>query len=206
MSLALFSQHYSLAGKTLVMLGGASPLGLPVSETLARAGADMVIAGRSEARGHACVERIRSCGGVGGYAYADLTDRQSLEGLVEYALGEYGKVDGLVQVASSRWSPTWISNAESQFHPAMATDAASAVMLRLVPARPAEWQLPPVVSPSPQTGVATVATHTVVVPCPAPQGSWKARHVDPASAAALLLLCQAQRLHNATLVLQEVSL
>ena len=39
MSLALYTQHFSLSGRTIVLLGGASAMGVAIAEAVARAGA-----------------------------------------------------------------------------------------------------------------------------------------------------------------------
>ena len=122
MSLALFSQHFSLSGRTVVLLGGAGVMGGAMAEAAARAGADLIIAGRSGARGHACVERVRSCGGVGGYSPVDLSQPATLPKLIDYALGEYGKIDALLQVASPTWSSEWLVRAGKAFQQAMQDD------------------------------------------------------------------------------------
>jgi NAD(P)-dependent dehydrogenase (short-subunit alcohol dehydrogenase family) len=82
-----------------VVIGATGTLGAALAEGIAQAGATVVVAGRSEARGHACVERIRSRSGEAGFRQVDVCDRQSIRDLWEYATGEHGRVDMLVNCA-----------------------------------------------------------------------------------------------------------
>lgn len=90
---------FGLEGKSAVVIGGTGVLGGALCEGIAQAGARVVVAGRSESRGHQRVEVIRALGGEAGFRSVDVASRQSIEELKEYMLGEFGSVDVLVNCA-----------------------------------------------------------------------------------------------------------
>ncbi len=91
---------FGLDDQVAVVIGGGGSVGAALCEGLAQAGANLVIAGRSMARGHKCVEMVRALAGRAGYCHVDVTSRDSLTALREYAVGEYGRIDMLVNCAA----------------------------------------------------------------------------------------------------------
>ncbi len=80
-----------LTGQRAVVVGGTSGIGLALALGLARAGADVAVAGRRLALAEDATRQITAMGRRGVAAAADVTDRASLEALrqtVEQALGE----------------------------------------------------------------------------------------------------------------------
>lgn len=92
-------QMFGLDGRVAVVIGATGVLGGALAEGLGRAGATVVVAGRSESRGQQCVERIRSLAGHAGFRDVDVASRESMAGLLDYTLGEHGRVDVLVNCA-----------------------------------------------------------------------------------------------------------
>jgi len=89
-------QLFGLDGLSAVVVGGTGVLCGAIAEGLARAGANVVIAGRSRERG---AERVASIGRHGGQARfeaVDVTDRASIESLRDRCWGAWGRVDILV--------------------------------------------------------------------------------------------------------------
>ncbi|HEV8692704.1 MAG TPA: SDR family oxidoreductase, partial [Lysobacter sp.] len=86
----------TLAGKSLVIIGGTSGLGLSAAKALVAAGAKVVVVGRDEER----VETAeKALGGQGiGFA-ADATDPKSAPAAIRIAAGNYGGFHGLYHVA-----------------------------------------------------------------------------------------------------------
>lgn len=99
MSMEFLKQLFSLEGQTAVVIGGTGVLGGAICEGLAQAGAYLVVAGRSEARGHRRVEVIRGLGGQAGFVSVDVTSRDSIGALLDTTLGERGNVEMLVNCA-----------------------------------------------------------------------------------------------------------
>ncbi|SPT49443.1 3-oxoacyl-[acyl-carrier-protein] reductase FabG [Actinomadura madurae] len=97
----------SLAGRTAVILGGSSGIGLAAGELLASAGARIVLAGRDKERLDAAVARVTAAGTgaeVSGTA-ADVADESALEevferaGTVDHVLVTAGRPAGMGPVA-----------------------------------------------------------------------------------------------------------
>src|SRR4051794_36362139 len=64
---------FGLVGRTAVVIGGTGVLGGAIADTLARAGATVVIVGRDAEAGATAVERIKKHGGAAEYYKADVT-------------------------------------------------------------------------------------------------------------------------------------
>lgn len=87
---------FSLEGKTALITGGGSGLGLAMAGAFVEAGAEVIITGRTE-------EKLQeACSGMGPgahYEVNDVTDLKSLPGLVEAVEKRYGPIDVLVNNA-----------------------------------------------------------------------------------------------------------
>jgi NAD(P)-dependent dehydrogenase (short-subunit alcohol dehydrogenase family) len=92
-------QLFGLDEATVVVIGGTGVLGGALSDGLARAGAHVVVAGRSEERGQARVAAIRQEGGQASFFSVDVSSRQSLHGLLEQSRKISGTVQALVNCA-----------------------------------------------------------------------------------------------------------
>ena len=84
-----------LAGQRALVTGATSGIGRAVALKLAEAGAEVVVAGRDQARGAATVAAIDRAGGHASFIAADLNDLDSVQRLAEQA----GDVDILVNNA-----------------------------------------------------------------------------------------------------------
>ena len=89
----------TLAGKTAVVIGGTSGLGLAISLGLADAGADVVPSSRRSEHVEATVRAIEARGRRGLAVPSDVADRGSLEALLSASVKSFGKVDILVNCA-----------------------------------------------------------------------------------------------------------
>jgi NAD(P)-dependent dehydrogenase (short-subunit alcohol dehydrogenase family) len=96
-----------LTSKTAVVIGGTSGIGLALATGLAQAGANVVPTSRRVDRVEAAVAKITKAGGKSLALASDVTDRSSLEALLNATCAEFGKVDILVNCAGlTRRSPT----------------------------------------------------------------------------------------------------
>jgi NAD(P)-dependent dehydrogenase (short-subunit alcohol dehydrogenase family) len=97
----------TLAGKTIIITGGGSGLGLSMAKDVAALGARVVIAGRNEERLREAAKSVAEAGRpAGGAALAvptDVRDVDQVKFLVARAVGEYGQVDGLVNNAAGNF-------------------------------------------------------------------------------------------------------
>jgi NAD(P)-dependent dehydrogenase (short-subunit alcohol dehydrogenase family) len=100
-------QAFDLTGKTAVVIGGTSGIGRAIAIGLAEAGADVVPTSRRSEQVTEAASEIRERGRRSLEVVSDVTDRTSLAHLLEKCIGEFGKVDILVNSAGkTRRTPT----------------------------------------------------------------------------------------------------
>ncbi|MEM7601889.1 MAG: SDR family oxidoreductase [Verrucomicrobiota bacterium] len=89
----------SLSGKTAVVTGGASGIGLAISNHFAKAGAEVAILDFDEEAGALAVREIEACGGSGLALKCDVSDQESIQKAVAAIRQAFGKIDILVNNA-----------------------------------------------------------------------------------------------------------
>ncbi len=93
------SDMFDLSGKTAIVTGGNGGIGLGIAKGLAKAGANIVVASRNEAKTEAALGDLRALGASAIGVTADVTDEASVAGAVGAATSEFGAVDILVNNA-----------------------------------------------------------------------------------------------------------
>lgn len=99
----------SLAGKVAFVAGASRGIGATVAEALAREGAAVAVAARSEQEGkvpgtiHAVAGRITSAGGRALAVSCDVTSEESVEAAVAQTVSEFGGIDILIANAGVLW-------------------------------------------------------------------------------------------------------
>ncbi len=93
------SKLFDLAGKTAVVVGGTSGIGLAMAIGLAEAGADVVASSRRGEQVDAAAASIEAAGVRTIRQTSDVADRASLETLCSATLEAFGKVDILINCA-----------------------------------------------------------------------------------------------------------
>lgn len=88
-----------LSGKTAVVIGGTSGIGLAITRGLAQAGANVVPTGRRSEQVKAAAAEVSALGRRSIAQTCDVTDNQSLDMLLAKACGEFGGVEILVNCA-----------------------------------------------------------------------------------------------------------
>lgn len=90
---------FSLKGKVAIVTGASRGMGKVMSLTLAEAGADVVVAARTQVKLEALSEQIRSLNRNCLAYQIDMTEFNKIELMVEKTIAEFGKVDILVNNA-----------------------------------------------------------------------------------------------------------
>lgn len=88
-----------LKDKVAIVTGSTSGMGRATAVLFAREGAKVVITGRDEKRAKEAVNQIKDEGFEASYILADMTDTDSVAGIVKTTLERYGTVDILVNNA-----------------------------------------------------------------------------------------------------------
>ena len=93
------SKLFDLAGKSAVVVGGTSGIGLAMAIGLAEAGADVVATSRRAEQVAQAATAIEAAGGRALRLTSDVADRASLEKLCAETIAAFGKVDILINCA-----------------------------------------------------------------------------------------------------------
>jgi len=96
LTLVNYQSVFSLEGKIALITGGGSGIGYDIAQCMTHAGATVIITGRRE---HALQEATEALGETVHYVVNDVTELESLEGLVETIEATYGPIDILVNNA-----------------------------------------------------------------------------------------------------------
>ncbi|HJN67417.1 MAG TPA: SDR family oxidoreductase [Pirellulales bacterium] len=106
---------FGMDGHVAVVIGGTGVLGGAIAESLAQAGASVVIAGRNSQRGEVRVSAIESLGGKAAFLPVDATSRESVEGLLAATVEQFGRCDMLVNSAGVNSADPYFEIEEADF-------------------------------------------------------------------------------------------
>ncbi len=116
----------TLHGKTALVTGSTSGIGLGIALCLAKAGANLVLNGFGDSE--AALAEVRALGGEVRHHPADMTRPEQIEAMIAYAEAEFGGIDILVNNAGiqhvapvetfpvERWDAIIAINLSSAFH------------------------------------------------------------------------------------------
>lgn len=94
--------RFRLNGKTAIVTGGNRGIGRGISDALAQAGANVVVANRDVEAGSTAAEEITDeTGNEALYVQTDVTDEESVGELVDATIEEFGDIDVLVNNAGT---------------------------------------------------------------------------------------------------------
>lgn len=87
------------AGKTALVTGANSGIGIAIAMHMASLAAKVVLVGRRRERGLSVVREIERRGGIGQYVEADVSERGVPDRIVEQIASRHGRLDILVNDA-----------------------------------------------------------------------------------------------------------
>ncbi len=94
-------ESLSLDGKSVVITGGGTGLGRAMVRALARAGADLAIAGRRPGPIEEAVDEVKSLGRDAVAVPTDVTDSDQVNELISSSIQRFGKIDVLINNAGA---------------------------------------------------------------------------------------------------------
>lgn len=106
---------FSLSGKTAVVIGGTGELCGAMAEGMAKAGAEVVLVGRSEEKAKARLATIEAAGGTAWFEPCEVDAKENLEDLLNRVLDRAGKVDILVNGAGTNSATPFLEVPEDEF-------------------------------------------------------------------------------------------
>jgi len=114
--------NVDLSGKTAIVTGGSRGIGKAISLALAQAGANVVIAARSEEESpnppgtiYKTAEEIQNLGGKAIAVRCDVTEGDEVKNMVEQAMATYGAIDILVNNAGVMLGSSFLETEVTDF-------------------------------------------------------------------------------------------
>ncbi len=89
-------RDFDLAGQSIIVTGGGYGLGKAMALGLARAGARVAVAGRTESKLTGTVEQIEQAGGTAMHCTFDATHKDSCDAMVRAIAKEFGEITSVV--------------------------------------------------------------------------------------------------------------
>ena len=106
---------FSLEGKTAVVIGGTGELCGAMAEGLAMAGAEIALVGRNEEKAHNRIKSIEKAGGKAYFIQGDVTDKGSIEEILETVIKTSEKCEILVNGAGVNSATPFLEIPEEEF-------------------------------------------------------------------------------------------
>ena len=110
------SHLFGLEGQVAVVIGGTGVWGGALCEGIAQAGATVMVAGRSQERGMERVNAIEALGGKAVFQSVEADKRESVQGLLNAALQQFGQANILVNCAGSNSATPYEKITEEEWH------------------------------------------------------------------------------------------
>ncbi|MBI4639375.1 MAG: glucose 1-dehydrogenase [Candidatus Tectomicrobia bacterium] len=118
-------EEFLLKGKVAIVTGAGRGIGKSIAMALAEAGAHLVVASRSPNEIEVAAEEIRAMGRQAIAVSTDVTDPDEVEGMVERALEEFGKIDILVNNAGKGLEKPLMETSLDEWHDILETNLTS---------------------------------------------------------------------------------
>jgi len=111
-----------LAGKVALVTGAARGIGLACAEALARAGASVLLTDLNEAAGRPEAQRLRALGLATSFVQCDVSQRTQVDGAVQAAVREFGRLDIVVANAGMVHAAEFLDLDEADFDRVLAVN------------------------------------------------------------------------------------
>ena len=112
-----------MADRTAVIVGGTGELCGAMAMAMAKAGAEVVLVGRSESKAETKLKAIKEAGGKGYFVPADVSSRASIESLLATVIEKSGKCDVLVNGAGTNSATPFLDVSEEEYDRIFNTNA-----------------------------------------------------------------------------------
>lgn len=96
-----YIQKNYVEGKVIIITGASGGFGLLTAKRAAEMGGKVVLAARSEEKLKAAVDEIRAAGGEAAYILCDVTKKDDVFAMAQFAIDTYGAIDVLVNDAGT---------------------------------------------------------------------------------------------------------
>lgn len=106
---------FNLEGKVAIVTGGSRGFGKAIALGLAKAGADVVVASRTQSDLDVVAEEIKALGRKSLAVATDMLDRASIEKLATRTMETFGKIDILVNNAGQGWTVPFLKWTDEQW-------------------------------------------------------------------------------------------
>jgi len=113
--MSYLDELFSLQEKTAVVIGGTGELCGAMATTLAQAGAEVVLVGRSLEKATARLEQIHAAGGKGYFIAADISSSNGLQKLLSEVIERSGQCDILVNGAGVNAATPFLEIPEDEY-------------------------------------------------------------------------------------------
>jgi 7-alpha-hydroxysteroid dehydrogenase len=114
------SDDFSLKGKVALVTGSGRGIGAAIAHKFARAGASVVVTGRTAAQIEDVASQINAAGGRALAVAIDFNKVEQFAGLIEQITGQFGGLDIIVNNAGGARSPSFvdtrIEHLNTEFH------------------------------------------------------------------------------------------
>jgi 7-alpha-hydroxysteroid dehydrogenase len=125
----MIMERFRLTGKTAIVSGGGRGIGRAIAMGLAEAGADLVVTARTEEQIEEVASQARELGARALPVACDANDPAQLARVVEAAMGEFGRIDVLTNVAGGSLPCIALQTTDEEFEAAFHFNVTTAFSL-----------------------------------------------------------------------------